>query len=104
MIQLVSGNSFRWCVLAATLLPLVVAFGMQVSPLLGLFPSVLSSVYSNSITTVFVLMGTLSSAHVFSTTYLLLNPKEYAGVKNASLMLVLLPILLIAALTIACRA
>jgi hypothetical protein len=102
MIRIVSGNSFRLCVLAATMLPLLVAIGMQSSPFIiqsspfmRFAPNFVAGALSSSLTTTFVFMGTLSTAHVFSTAYLLFNPREYAGVKSAGTVFVLLPIVLI---------
>ena len=85
-----TGTSFRACVLAATLLPLSVAIGLLILPTLRLTPSFVPV----SLSTVFVWMGTLSSAHVFSTAYLLFNPSEFRGMRNSGTVLVAMPILL----------
>ncbi len=95
--KILSANSFRLSVLAATMLPIFIALGLQASPLMRVFPSIVSALYSSSLTAVFTIMGTISAAHVCSTAYLLFNPKEYIGVKNARLVLVLLPIGLLTA-------
>jgi hypothetical protein len=90
--RLLSANSFRVSVLAATILPIFIALGMQATPLMRVFPGIVTTFYSSSLAAVFTVMGTISAAHVCSTAYLLFNPKEYVGVKNATLVLVLIPI------------
>jgi len=81
------GSYFRFFVLAATLLPLMVAFAMQIAPIVSVAPQF----YSTSLSTALVIMGTLSASHVCSTAYLLFNPSEYEGIRSPLLVLIAIP-------------
>src|SRR5439155_13953978 len=76
-----SGTSFSICILAATLLPLILALAMNfLTVVLFFVPGSLQPYVTMSLAATFGWMGTISSAHVASTAYLLLDPKEYSGV------------------------
>lgn len=87
-----SGSSFRASILVATLAPLAIALGMQLGSVAGVAPRF----YSISLAAALSLMGTLSATHVSATAYLLFNPKEYEGVRNPLIVLILIPGLLFA--------
>jgi hypothetical protein len=89
----ISGSSFRACILAATLAPLVVVLAMQLGPVVTLAPKL----YSTGLAGALAAMGALSSSHVFSTSYLLFNPREYRGVTSPLVVLVAIPIVLVVA-------
>lgn len=100
-IALSTGAAFRLSVIAATLLPLVVAIGifaLSRIPAPGYRP-IADLLRFGTVTaqTAFAVMGTLSAAHVMSTCYLLFNPSEYRGVWRPGASLVGIPLILVGA-------
>jgi hypothetical protein len=92
------GSLFRACILGATLAPFLTALAIRFEPqFVRHAPGALQAPLTLSIGTAFAWMGIISSAHVVSTSYLLLNPKEYYGVWKPWLSLVCIPLTLLAA-------
>jgi hypothetical protein len=98
---LTTGKMFRIGIIAATILPLVVAVGIALLEVVSTHgPSPVSGFFqfgSVSLKAVLSIMATLSSAHVMSTGYLLFNPKECRGVWRPGLSLVAIPAVLFGA-------
>ena len=97
---LTTGTAFRLAIIAATILPLGVALGIFLfSQLLAYAPRPIADLLQfGSVTArgAFLVMGTLSAAHVMSTGYLLFNPSEYRGVWRPGVSLVGIPAVLLA--------
>lgn len=98
---LTGGTAFRIGVIGATLLPLSLALGSFLFALIASHaPRSLAYLFGfGSVTAaqVFAVMGTLSAAHVMSTSYLLFNPNEYRGVWRPGLSLIGIPLVLFGA-------
>jgi hypothetical protein len=84
------GTSRYWflaCMIAATILPFVVAAILVAQPPLAI----------GQLSAVFWIMAALSATHVASTAYILFNPADHAGVRAPQLTLVGIPLLLLVA-------
>jgi hypothetical protein len=96
-----TGTAFRLSIIAATILPLGVALGIfLLSQLHAYAPRPIADLLRfGSVTAqgAFVVMGTLSAAHVMSTSYLLFNPNEYRGVWRPGVSLIGIPAILFCA-------
>jgi hypothetical protein len=95
---LFNGKNFKLCVVAATIMPLCVAAVVFFSAkIAGLLPAPINIVFrfgTFSAAMALTVMGTLSAAHVMSTSYLLFNPSDYRGVWRPAISLAAIPALL----------
>jgi hypothetical protein len=80
-----SGHWFRVWMIAATVLPFMIAIALVAQPPFA----------TRQLAAVFSIMGTLSAAHVASTAYILFNPADHVGVRSAHLTLVGIPLVLL---------
>jgi hypothetical protein len=85
--SLVTGRTFVIAILAATFCPLAAAAVTHVIP----------ASTRLGFGTLFTILSTVAGTHVFSTAYLLFDPREHAGVVRPTITLVAVPAVLLAA-------
>jgi hypothetical protein len=87
ILPMTTGARFRAAIVIATLAPFAIAIALAGQPPFAV----------RGLSAVFALLGWLSTAHVMSTAYILLNPADHVGVRSPRLTLLAVPLLLLGA-------